>query len=76
MCLSSACDDANGKTWCQSARNRVCFVLPHNGVDEYKMYLTYTDVSHELIPSYQLAFTERLHAIVRTAVPVRSKHLL
>lgn len=52
MCLSCACDD-DGKT---SAHDWACFVLPHNGEDEHKMYFTYLDVSHELKPSCQLAF--------------------
>lgn len=36
------------------------------------MYLTYLHVSHELNSSHQLAFAERVHAIVRSVVPYRS----
>lgn len=45
---------------------------PLNGEDEQRMYLTYLDQSHELNSSYQLAFAERLHAILRCVVPYRS----
>jgi len=59
MCLSSACDDADGKTWCQSAHHGACSVLPHGGEDEHKMYLSYLDVSHELTPHTNLPLLKR-----------------